>query len=141
MRQFFARPSGVSFEATGCVSPNPLANRVLGLTPCERKYATTSSARREDRVDVVSNAFALQRGADRQIIGIAGDDDFGVLQVLQFADVLVERLPTVGAELIAALGEQHVAGDDPFLLLLHRLDLGLLCRRLGACLQLRVCWS
>jgi hypothetical protein len=74
------------------------------------------------------------RGTDRQIIGIAIDDDLGVLQALQLGHVLVERLLPVGAELVAALGEQHVASDDPFLLLLHLLDLGLLRHRLGACL-------
>ena len=39
----------VSFEATGCVSPNPLAEMTFGLTPCDWRYATTLSARREDR--------------------------------------------------------------------------------------------
>jgi hypothetical protein len=39
----------VSFEATGCVSPNPLAEMMFGLTPCDSRYATTLSARREDR--------------------------------------------------------------------------------------------
>jgi hypothetical protein len=37
MRRFFDRPSGVSFEETGCVSPNPLADRTFGLIPCARK--------------------------------------------------------------------------------------------------------
>jgi hypothetical protein len=35
MRRFFVRPSGVSFDATGCVSPNPLAEMMFGLTPCD----------------------------------------------------------------------------------------------------------
>src|SRR5580704_17881499 len=49
MRLFFARSSGVSFDATGWVSPNPFAEIMLGLMPCDSKYATTLSARREDR--------------------------------------------------------------------------------------------
>src|SRR5260370_33478502 len=49
MRRFCARPCGVSFEATGCVSPKPLAETTCGLTPCDSRYATTLSARREDR--------------------------------------------------------------------------------------------
>src|SRR6202047_4143565 len=49
MRLFCARPCSVSLEATGWVSRNPLPDRMPGLTPWERKYATTLSARRDDR--------------------------------------------------------------------------------------------
>jgi hypothetical protein len=35
IRRFFAMFAGVSFGATGCVSPNPLAEMMFGLTPCE----------------------------------------------------------------------------------------------------------
>ena len=80
----------------------------------------------------------FQRRTHRQVVGVAVDDDLGVLQALQLRQVLVERLLAIGAELIAALREQQIAGDNPFLLLLHLGDLGLLRRRLGACLlQLR----
>src|SRR5215469_9811698 len=48
MRRFWARPRGVSLGAIGCVSPNPFADRMLGSTPCERKYATTFPARRDE---------------------------------------------------------------------------------------------
>src|ERR1700730_11337505 len=34
MRRFLARFAGVSFGATGCVYPNPLAEMMFGLTPC-----------------------------------------------------------------------------------------------------------
>jgi hypothetical protein len=37
MRRFFARFAGVSFAATGCVSPNPLAEMMFGLTPCDTR--------------------------------------------------------------------------------------------------------
>jgi hypothetical protein len=37
MRRFCARPCGVSFGATGCVSPNPLAEMMFGLTPCDTR--------------------------------------------------------------------------------------------------------
>ena len=46
------------------------------------------------------------------------------------ADVLVECLLAIGTELIAALRKQYVTGDDPFLLLLHFVDLALLSRLL-----------
>src|SRR5689334_17844721 len=74
----------------------------------------------------------LQRGSDRQIVGVSVDDDFGVLQTLQLRHVLIERLLTVSAEMIAAFREQHVAGDDPLLLLLHLRDLRLIRSRLRA---------
>jgi hypothetical protein len=32
MRRFLARPSDASVDATGCVSPNPLAETMFGLT-------------------------------------------------------------------------------------------------------------
>jgi hypothetical protein len=35
IRRFFARSAGVLFGATGCVSPNPFAEMMFGLTPCE----------------------------------------------------------------------------------------------------------
>ena len=37
MRRFFARPSGVAFESTGWVSPNPLAEMMFAFTPCETR--------------------------------------------------------------------------------------------------------
>src|ERR1041384_3471067 len=45
MRRFRARPCCVSFDATGCSSPNPLAFSELGFTPCDWKYDTASEAR------------------------------------------------------------------------------------------------
>ncbi len=50
MRRFFARLAGVSFGATGWVSPNPLAEMMFGLTPCEIRKVTMSPARRDDKV-------------------------------------------------------------------------------------------
>jgi hypothetical protein len=49
MRRFLARPSGVSLDATGLVSPNPFAFSRLGFTPCDWKKATTYEARFSDR--------------------------------------------------------------------------------------------
>src|ERR1700731_3481497 len=49
MRRFWARPCAVSFGATGCVSPKPLADRILALTTCDQKYDPTLPARRDDR--------------------------------------------------------------------------------------------
>jgi hypothetical protein len=50
----------------------------------------------------------------------------------------IERLLAIGAELITALREQYVAGDDPFLLLLHLVELRLLrCRLRSRLLQFR----
>src|ERR1700751_5966163 len=37
IRRFCARPCGVSFGAIGCVSPKPLADKMFGLTPCDRR--------------------------------------------------------------------------------------------------------
>ena len=54
------------------------------------------------------------------------------LQILQPRHVLAERQLAVGAELVAAFREQHVAGDDPLVLRLHLGDLGLFRGRLGA---------
>src|SRR5260370_25369613 len=48
MRRFFARFAGVSFGATECVSPNPFAELMFGLTPCETRQVTTSPARPDD---------------------------------------------------------------------------------------------
>src|SRR6266566_7419389 len=44
-RRFCARPSDVSFEATGSASPNPRADSRLGLTPREIMNCITLSAR------------------------------------------------------------------------------------------------
>src|SRR5271156_6599082 len=50
MRRFFAMFVGLSFGATGWVSPKPLAAMMFGLTPCEIRKVTTVPARRDDRV-------------------------------------------------------------------------------------------
>ena len=47
--RFRARPSGVSFEATGSASPNPCAVSIDGFTPCEIRNWVTVSARFRDR--------------------------------------------------------------------------------------------
>src|SRR5215472_1659820 len=52
--------------------------------------------------------------------------------LLQLGGVLVECLLAIGTELIAALREQYVSHDDPFLLLLHFVNLNLFSRRLRA---------
>ena len=75
------------------------------------------------QIDVVGDAASLQRRADRQIVGIPVNDDLRVLHGLQPWHVSVQRLLAVGTELVAALRKQHVAGDDPLLLLLHFGDL------------------
>src|SRR5262249_46630729 len=49
-RRFCARPSAVSFEATGFASPKPWAEIRLGFTPCEIMYCMTVSARFCDRM-------------------------------------------------------------------------------------------
>src|SRR5207244_3807103 len=49
IRRFAARPCGVSLEATGCVSPKPLAETMLGLSPCETRKVATVAARRVDK--------------------------------------------------------------------------------------------
>src|SRR5271170_4138601 len=50
MRRFFAMFVGLSFGATGCVSPKPLAAMMFGSTPCEIRKVTTVPARRDDKV-------------------------------------------------------------------------------------------
>jgi hypothetical protein len=82
------------------------------------------------QVDVVFDARLLQRGPDRQIVGVAVDHDFCVLQSLQTGNILAERLLPIGAQLAAALREQHVARNYPLILLLHLGDLCQLGRRL-----------
>src|SRR5580704_19316210 len=49
IRRFCALPCAVSFGATGCVAPNPLADKILGLTPFDVRNATTVAARRDDK--------------------------------------------------------------------------------------------
>jgi len=48
-RRFFARPSGVSFGATGLVAPNAWAERRFGLTPWATRYRATLMARLADK--------------------------------------------------------------------------------------------
>ena len=44
MRRFFALPSGVALDATGWVSPKPLAEVMFGLSPWRiRKLATAAA--------------------------------------------------------------------------------------------------
>jgi len=57
-----------------------LAEITLALTPCDSKYATTLSARREDKSMLL--AMPARCRPDRLVLGIAVDDDLGVLQTL-----------------------------------------------------------
>src|SRR6516225_3934246 len=52
------------------------------------------------QVDVVLDAGLLQCGAEGQIVGIAEDNHFCFLQILQARDVLAARLRAARAELI-----------------------------------------
>jgi hypothetical protein len=71
-----------------------------------------------------------------------GTMSLGVLQILQARHVLAQRLLAGGAQLIAALREQHVASDDPLVFCLHLGDL-LLLRAVWAraCCNCCVCCS
>ena len=62
---------------------------------------------------IVVDPGALQLRPDRQIVGVAVNDDFGVLQPGELGDDVAAELGLAGrAELITALREQEVAGFD-----------------------------
>ena len=76
---------------------------------------------------IVGNALLLQRGSDRQIVGVPVDDDFrGRRETFQLRDNVFGELGlTGGAKPVTALREQQVTGFDKPLFCLRRRDLRL----------------
>src|SRR5215467_5237326 len=107
----------------------PLGRNDVGVDALRGQIGDDIAGPARGKIDVVLDARLLQRGADRLVVGVAVDDDLGVLQILQLRDVLIERLLAVSAELVAPLRKQNIAGDGPFLLPLHLGNFGLLRRR------------
>src|SRR5580693_2441433 len=62
IRRFAARPCGVSLDATGWVSPKPLAETMLGLIPCETRKVATVAARRVDKTRLSGTPWRCSSG-------------------------------------------------------------------------------
>ena len=85
---------------------------------------SAGSPRRQGQI--VVDPGPLQGRSDRQIVGVAVDDYLGVLQPGELGDDVAAELRLAGgAELIAALREQEVAGLDKPGLALQPRDLRL----------------
>src|SRR5216683_3182217 len=72
----------------------------------EERYDGSGPPRRQHQI--IGNALALQRGSDRQIVGVAVDYDFGVLEASELGNDVVGKLGLAGGTELLVLGHRCI---------------------------------
>nr|WP_311256525.1 zinc-binding alcohol dehydrogenase family protein [Microbacterium sp. ARD32] len=101
-------PLQLSTAATGLFQPDTLDLALPGVDAIEREETVLVWG---GSTGVGSNAIQLARGAGYRVVATASPHNFGYVRSLGAAEVVDRRSPAAVGELVAAIGEQPLAGS------------------------------
>ena len=94
---------------------DPLGRNNVGIDPLRDQKAGDCGGPARRQHQIVRNALPLEIPPNRRIVRIAINDDFGVLQPLEFGDNIIGELRLAGGnKLIAAGGNNRSAASTYF---------------------------